>query len=304
MDRQQLSHLLIFEAVVKEGSFRSAARQLNIAPSAVSYAVAKLEESLGIQLFNRTTRSLNLSEEGKVLISQTSPALRMIEDGFNEAKTAHNKVSGKLRISTGYSAAKFLLSPHLGAFTKAYPDIELDLVIDNRFIDIVKSGFDAGIRLHEHVEKDMVAAKIGSDLRSVLVATPEYFRCHSIPRHPRDLKDHTAILYRFNDKHTYVWEFEKGRKKLTVTPPEQLIVNNHQLIIDAVLQSVGLAYLFEDYVQAAIDQGALVKVMEDWTPPFSGFYIYYPEQKMRAALRAFIDFFIVQNRSKKALSAL
>lgn len=298
MYRQQLSHLLIFEAVVKEGSFRSAARLLNIAPSAVSYAIGKLEESLSVQLFHRTTRSLNLSEEGKALIRQTSPALRMIEDGFNEAKTAHNKVSGKLRINTGYSAAKFLLAPYLGAFSEAYPDIALDLVIDNRFIDIVESGFDAGIRLHEHVEKDMVAAKIGGDLRSVLVATPDYFNRHGVPRHPRDLKNHKAILYRFNDKRTYVWEFEKGRKSLTVTPPEQLIVNNHQLAIDAVLQDVGLAYLFEDYVKEAIDKGALVKVMEDWTPPFSGFYIYYPEQKMRAALRAFIDFFIAQNRSK------
>lgn len=298
MDRQQLSHLLIFEAVVEEGSFRGAARRLNIAPSAVSYAVGKLEQSLSVQLFNRTTRSLSLSQEGKVLIRQTSSALKMIEDGFNEAKTAHNKVSGKLRINTGYSAAKFLIAPYLGQFTKTYPDIVLDLVVDNHFVDIVKSGFDAGIRLHEHVEKDMIAAKIGGDLRSVLVATPEYFESHDVPRHPCDLKNHTAILYRFNNKRTYVWELEKGRKKFTVTPPEQLIVNNHQFAIDAVLQNVGLAYLFEGYVKDAINEGRLVKVMEDWTPSFSGFYIYYPQQKMRAALRAFIDFFINKNRGQ------
>lgn len=296
MDRQQLSHLLIFEAVVEEGSFRGAARRLNIAPSAVSYAIGKLEESLNIQLFNRTTRSLNLSEEGKVLLCRTSSALKMIEDGFNEAKTSHNTIAGKLRVNTGYSAAKFLIAPYLGAFTKAYPDIVLDLVIDNHFVDIVKSGYDAGIRLHEHVEKDMIAAKIGNDLRSVIVATPEYFNSHDVPRHPRDLKNHKAILYRFNDKRTYVWEFQKGRKKLTVTPPEQLIVNNHQLAIDAVLQHTGLAYLFEDYVKNAINNGKLIKAMEDWTPSFSGFYIYYPQQKMRAALRAFIDFFINKNR--------
>ncbi|WP_297322400.1 LysR family transcriptional regulator [uncultured Bartonella sp.] len=299
MDRQQLSHLVIFEAVVKEGSFRAAARRLNIAPSAVSYAIGKLEESLAVQLFNRTTRSLNLSEEGKVLIRQTAAALRMIEDGFNEAKAAHNKVSGKLRINTGYSAAKFLIAPYLGEFTKSFPDIVLDLVIDNRFVDIVESGFDAGIRIHEHVEKDMVAAKIGGDLRSVLVATPHYFDNHSRPQHPRDLKSHKAILYRFNDKRTYVWEFERGRKKMIVTPPEQLIVNNHQLAIDAVFQHIGLAYLFEDYVKDELKKGQLVQVMEDWTPAFSGFYIYYPQQKMRAALRAFIDFFINKNRHQK-----
>ena len=296
MDRQQLSHLLIFETVVEEGSFRTAAKRLNIAPSAVSYAVGKLEESLGVQLFNRTTRSLGLSEAGKVLMHETASALRVIEDGFNAAKATHNKISGLLRINTGYSAAKFVIAPYLGAFSEAYPDITLDLVIDNRFVDIVKSGYDAGIRIHEQVEKDMVAAKIGGDLKSVLVATPKYFETHPAPRHPTDLKNHKAILYRFNEKRTYVWEFEKGRKKFTVTPPEQLILNNHQLVVDAVLQNAGLAYIFENYVKDAIREGKLIKVMEDWTPPFPGFYIYYPQQKMRAALRAFIDFFIAHNR--------
>lgn len=296
MDRQQLSHLLIFETVVEEGSFRAAAKRLNIAPSAVSYAIGKLEESLDVQLFNRTTRSLGLSPAGKVLIRQTASALGMIEDGFNAAKATHDNVSGLLRINTGYSAAKFLISPYLGAFAEAYPDIVLDLVIDNRFVDIVKSGYDAGIRIHEHVEKDMIAAKIGGDLKSVLVATPKYFENHPVPCHPVDLKNHRAILYRFNEQRTYVWEFEKGRKKLTVTPPEQLVVNSHQLVIDAVLQHTGLAYIFENYVKDEISQGKLIKVMEDWTPPFSGFYIYYPQQKMRAALRAFIDFFIAKNR--------
>lgn len=296
MDKQQLSYLLILQTVVEEGSFRSASRQLNIAPSAVSYAVKKLEESLGVQLLNRTTRSIGLSKAGRVLLNNTSSALRMIEDGFNDAKATQNTVAGSLRINTGYSAAKFLIAPHLGAFTKAYPDIVLDLIIDNSFIDIVDKGFDAGIRLHEHVEQDMIAAKIGHEMRSVLVATPQYLDQYGYPKHPRDLKNHKAIFYRFSEKHAYIWEFQKGAKSITVMPPETMFINDHSIMIDALLQNVGMAYIFEDYVDDLIETGKLVKVMEDWSPRFQGFYIYYPQQRMRSALRAFIDFFIEKNR--------
>lgn len=301
MDRQQLSHLLILQQVVEEGSFRAAARRLNVAPSAVSYAVKQLEESLGVQLLHRTTRSIGLSEAGKVLIRQTASALRMIEDGFVEARTTRYAVSGVLRINMAYSAARFLIMPFLGDFTQTYPEIILDLAINNRFVDIVSGGFDAGIRVHEHVERDMIAAKIGGQLRSVLVGTPQYFARNPAPAHPRDLARHKGILYRFDEKLPYIWEFEKGTKKLTVIPPERLVVNHNEMVIEAALQHIGLAYVFENYVAEHLQAGRLQQVMQDWSPAYPGFHIYYPQQKMRPALRAFIDFFTDKNRKADRL---
>ncbi|MBB5700416.1 DNA-binding transcriptional LysR family regulator [Ochrobactrum daejeonense] len=292
MNRSQLSQLAVLAAVAAHGSFRGAARELAIAPSAVSHAVAALEEGLGVRLLARTTRSVAPTEAGRHLLERLAPALEEIDAALGAVIDTRDRPSGVLRITAPYVAAQLVIAPRLGAFATAYPDITLDLRVENGFTDIVAAGFDAGVRLGESLEADMIAARLTGNIRAAIVASPDYFETRPIPHEPRDLLRHACIRHRFPSGRTYRWEFEKAGEVQEIAIEGPLIVNDDRVILEAVSNGVGLAYLFEAYVRDAVAEGRLVRVLEDWCQPFAGLYLYYPSRRqMRPALRAFIDFY-------------
>ncbi len=292
MSRHELSHLPVFAAVARNGSFRAAARELGIAPSAVSHAVSALEARLGVRLLARTTRSVALTEEGAVLLERLRPALSEIDLALTQAVEARDRPAGNLRLNVPRTAAELALAPRLGAFAAAYPDIRLEIVNEDRFTDVVEGGFDAGVRLGESLQRDMIAVRIGPQLRSAVVAAPSYIESRALPRHPRDLAGHRCIRFRFSSGVIYRWEFEKAGEEVVMDVDGPLILGEDRGIVQAALDGAGIAFLFEDYVRQPLAEGRLVRMLEDWCPPFDGFFVYYPSRKqMRPALRAFVDFF-------------
>lgn len=292
MSRHELSHLPVFAAVARNGSFRAAARELGIAPSAVSHAVSALEARLGVRLLARTTRSVALTEEGAVLLERLRPALSEIDLALTQAVEARDRPAGNLRLNVPRTAAELALAPRLGAFAAAYPDIRLEIVNEDRFTDVVEGGFDAGVRLGESLQRDMIAVRIGPQLRSAVVAAPSYIESRALPRHPRDLAGHRCIRFRFSSGAIYRWEFEKAGEEVVMDVDGPLILGEDRGIVQAALDGAGIAFLFEDYVRQPLAEGRLVRMLEDWCPPFDGFFVYYPSRKqMRPALRAFVDFF-------------
>ena len=292
MKRSQLSQLAVFATVADHGSFRAAAKELAIAPSAVSQAVAQLEADLGITLLSRTTRSVHLTEAGQRLLAELSPALGGINAALLAVQDMRARPAGTVRISTPRSAAHLFLAPKFQAFGEAFPDVVLDIHIEDQFVDIVAAGFDAGIRLGESLEKDMIAVPLGQALRSPVVGSPAYLERHGTPLHPQDLMTHRCILKRFSSGSLYHWEFEKQGHRLDVKLSGPLILDDNHLLLQAALDGAGLVSLLEPYVAEYIQNGALTEVLPDWTQQFPGMYIYYPNRRnMRPALRAFIDFF-------------
>ena len=292
MNRSQLSQLAVLAAVAAHGSFRGAARELAIAPSAVSHAVATLEDSLGVRLLARTTRSVAPTEAGRQLLERLAPALEEINAALDAAVDSRDRPSGVLRITAPYAAAQLVIAPRLGAFARAYPDITLDLRVENGFTDIVAAGFDAGVRLGESLEADMIATRLTGNVRAAIVAAPAYFENRLIPVEPHELLHHACIRHRFPSGRTYRWEFEKEGELQEIAIEGPLIVNDDRVILEAALDGTGLAYLFEAYVHDALEEGRLVRVLEDWCQPFAGLYLYYPSRRqMRPALRAFINFY-------------
>ncbi len=263
-----------------------------MAPSAVSHAVGSLETSLGIRLLARTTRSVAPTEEGRRLLERLAPALEEIALALEAAADARERPAGNLRITAPRFAADLILAPRLGAFLNRYPEIVLEIANEDGFTDIVEKGYDAGIRLGESLEADMIAVKVGPELESAVVASPDYFARHGRPQHPRDLAQHRCIRLRFSNGALYRWEFEKDGEELTVSVEGPLILAEDRPIIKAAIGGAGLAYLFRSRVETAIAEGRLERVMEDWCAPYAGPYLYYPSRRqMRPALRAFIDFF-------------
>lgn len=292
MDRIQLSRLAVLAAVAEHRSFRAAAQELGIAPSAVSHAVTTLEQSLGVRLLARTTRSVSPTEEGMRLIEGLRPAFTSIDAALAALADAREKPAGRLRVTLPRLAAEHIIAPRLGDFLDLYPDIELELVNDDRFVDIVEAGYDAGLRLGEHLQADMVAVKAMPSLWGAVVATPDYFARYGKPRHPQDLVNHRCIRRRFDSGIIYRWEFEKNGQALTVSVDGPLILGDDRLAFLAALNGAGLAYLFGARLEGALEDGRLIRVLADWCPPFDGFYIYYPTRRqMRPALRAFVDFY-------------
>jgi DNA-binding transcriptional LysR family regulator len=292
MNRNQLAQLAVLATVAAHRSFRAAAKELGIAPSAVSHAISTLEESLGVRLLARTTRSVAPTEEGMLLLDRLRPALEEIGVALAAAVEAKGRPSGNLRITAPRFAADLLIAPRLGAFLGLYPDITLEIADEDGFADIVREGFDAGIRLEESLEADMIAVKIGPPMRGAIIASPGYFEQFPIPLHPRDLLRHRCIRRRFSDGTLYNWEFEKDGQELTIPIEGPLILGEDRPIITAAIGGAGLAYAFEARVTGHIETGRLVRVLEDWCAPYPGPYLYYASRRqMRPALRAFIDFF-------------
>lgn len=296
MDRIQLSQLVVFVTVAGTGSFRAAATQLGIAPSAVSHAVSTLESSLGIRLLARTTRSTRPTEEGYWLLSRVRGPMADIGHALEEMPALADKPGGPLRLTMPALAAEQLVMPRLPEFMARFPQIELDIRTADGFEDIVQSGCDAGIRLGENLEADMIAIPLDRRRRSLIVASPDYFAAHPEPRHPRELSAHNCIRRRFQNGRVYRWELTQDGQPFNIEVKGNLILPQQPLIRQAALEGIGLAFLFEESVAEDLRAGRLKSVMEAWCPEFNGFCLYYPSRRqMRPALRAFIDFYRCQS---------
>lgn len=290
MKRADLAALSIFATVAQHRSFRGAARAEGISVSAVSHAVRGLEESLGFRLLDRTTRSVAPTEAGRRLLEGLAPALASIADAIEAAGEAGHQLTGTIRLSVPRSAAELVLLPLVLAFTTDNPGAGVDMLVEDGLTDIVAEGFDAGVRFGESLEQDMIAVPIGPPQRAAIVGSPAYFKTHPVPTTPQDLADHVGIRRRFAGGALYDWEFEKEGSAMAVAMQGPITLNDDRLVIEAALAGAGLAYVFEGQVSESIRSGALLRVLDDWCEPFSGFYLYYPSRKlMRPVMRAFID---------------
>jgi DNA-binding transcriptional LysR family regulator len=290
MERNQLNDLLAFAAVARERSFTRAAAILGMSPSALSHAMRGLEERLGVRLLSRTTRSVAPTEPGERLLQSLNPAFANIESGLEALAEWRHNPSGTVRITTFAYAARMVLLPKLPAFLLANPDVRVEVNIDDGLTDIVAAGFDAGIRLGEAVAQDMVAIKVGPDMRTVVVGTPSYFDRYPPPLTPYDLERHACIGYRLTTSGGLLpWEFEKDGKEINIRTSGPLVVNDGDLPAAAVRAGAGLGYMMEHDVADEIASGSLVQVLKDWCPSYPGFYLYHPGRRQSPpALRALI----------------
>lgn len=284
--------LKAFLAIVEHRSFARAAAQLRISPSALSQSIRALEERLGVRLLNRTTRSVAPSEAGARLLTRLAPAFIELDAALDDLKSTRDAPAGLLRINIPRMAAVHVIGPLLGRFQAAYPDITLDVMVDDTITDIVANRFDAGIRLGETLDKDMIAVKLSGELSQMAVASPAYFKRHGVPATPRDLHRHNCINIRWpTDGSLYRWEFERGKQSLDIAVEGSLIVNDADLLLRAALDGVGIACLIDIVARPYVERGRLQVCLAEWSPVFPGFYLYYPgRRQMPPALRAFVDF--------------
>jgi len=279
-------------AVSRERSFRGAAPRLGLSPSALSHTIRTLEERLGARLLNRTTRSVSLTQAGQALFDRLDPVMAEMENAVHDVGAYQTHPKGVVRVNLPHVAARLIVTPILAPFLRRYPDIQLDLVVDNDLTEVVGKGFDAGIRSGALVQPDMVAVRLTADLRMAVVASPGYFEGHPIPHAPNDILDHRCITYRWSETGVlYRWHFDGPDGPVEVKARDCVTTNDMDILLAAALQGVGLAFLPESFVVDHIDNGELVRVLDTWCTPFSGFHLYYPHKShMPAALRAFIDF--------------
>jgi DNA-binding transcriptional LysR family regulator len=283
MARTDLNDIAAFLAVAREGSFTRAAAKLGVSQSALSQTVSNLEARLGLRLLTRTTRSVSPTDAGERLLQTVGPRLEEVDAELAALTALRDKPAGTVRISTGEHAADLILWPAVEKLLPQYPDITVELIIDNGLTDIVAERLDAGVRLGEQVAKDMVAVRIGPDLRMAVVGTPSYFKGRKKLRTPQDLTDHSCINLRLPSAGgLYAWEFEKGSRELRVRVEGQLVFNTATLAVKAALAGAGLACVPEDRVKADIAEERLIRVLADWCPLFSGFHLYYPSRRQPA----------------------
>ena len=290
MRRNHLSILAAFLAVAEERSFTRAAKRLGVSPSAVSHAIRGLEEDIGVRLVSRTTRSVAPTNAGDQLLARLRPALGDIQDALGQISGFRDKPAGRVRLLVPRLAAATVLGPKLGQFARDYPDVVLDVTADDSRIDIVAGGFDAGVHYGEYIQKDMIAVRVSKDHRAAIVGSPGYFKSHSKPKSPRELLSHPCINFRHGSAGVYRWEFDKGKKSLSVAVNGPLIVDDVEILIRAAIDGVGLAFVSEEQALPHLARAALVRVLEDWCQPFPGFFLYFPSRRQQpAALSALID---------------
>lgn len=285
-----LVELKAVAAVAAAKSFRLGAVQMGMSASAVSHAVAMLETRLGVRLFNRTTRSVSLTEAGEQFLARVSPALTEIFGAMEGARQSTGKPAGSLRINTSEYAARVFLMPVIIEYARLYPDVHIDLVTEGRMVDIVAEGFDLGVRILESIPQDMVAVPISREERFLVMATPDYFAVHGKPETPADLARHKCIRLRLPSGAMMRWEFERHGEMTRLDPEGLVTLQSSELVHEAARAGLGIACLTERMIAADLASGALVPVLEEWTPPFPGLCLYYSRHRhMSAALRAFID---------------
>jgi len=290
MQKTGLFELNAVVTVAAHRNFRRAAAALALSPSALSHAIAALEKRMGVRLFNRTTRSVSLTEAGEAFLHKLTPALHEIDQAMESINSFRSTPSGTLRLNTSIGAAEMILTPIVLQYLQRYPEMRVDIVTDNRLVDIVAGGFDAGIRLAEGVPQNMIAVPCTPPLRFAVVGSPDYFAHHPAPRVPGDLPAHRCIRLRFPSGAIYRWELERHGEALQVEVNGPLTLDSHRLIIEAALHGAGLAMTNEFAVGEHLASGRLIRVLEDWTPACPGLCIFYPAGRlMPAGLRAFVD---------------
>ena len=291
----EFADLTAFIAVAREGGFRNAARITNTSASRISDAVRRLEARLGVRLLHRTTRSVAPTDAGARLLERLEPALGEVRAALDVVNNLRDRPAGRLRLNVPVSAARLVLPQIVPPFLALYPDITLEVIAEDRFVDVLAEGCDAGIRYEERLEQDMVAVPIGPRVqRFATAASPGYIARHGRPTHPRELLKHACLRGRFSSGAMNAWEFERGGKTVKVDPTGPLIVGlgaATELAVDAALAGSGIVYLFEDWLRPHMDRGDLVPVLEPWWPKFSGPFLYYAGRKhLPAPLRAFVNF--------------
>src|SRR5712692_2370619 len=280
MRRENVNDLLAFLAVARERSFTKAAAKLGVSQSALSHTLRGLEARLGLRLLTRTTRSVSPTEAGERLLQTVGYRFEEIEAELESLSELREKPAGTIRISAGEHAVNAILSPALMKFLPRYPDIKVEITVDHSLIDIVAQRYDAGVRSGEQVAKDMIAVRIGPDMRMAVVGAPSYFAERSPPKKPQDLTEHKCINLRLPTYGgLYAWEFEKGDRELKVRVDGQLVFNGPTQMLNAALAGLGLAYVPQDLAQPHLDSGLLTQVLEDWCPPYSGYHLYYASRR-------------------------
>ena len=291
MRRGNLDDLAVFSCIVRMGSFRRAAAELETSTSNLSHAIRQLEARLGFRLLHRTSRSVAPTEAGAQLLATLDPALQSISGTLDSIARGSDAVTGTLRLTATREGYDAVIRPTLPAFTRAHPLATVEVMIEYGFRDIVADRFDAGIRLGEKLQQDMIALKLGPDLRMTVVASPDYVAAHGAPDEPHDLVVHRCINYRMVAAGSlYAWEFERDGHPLEVRVSGSLTFNEPELMLDAALEGLGVAYILEEKALPFIAEGRLVRFLEDWTPAFPGFYLYHPSRRqVRPVLAAFIS---------------
>lgn len=280
MSSESYDQLAIFSVVARERSFTRAAAKLGMSQPALSRAMRQLEERLGVRLLARTTRSVSPTEAGERLLKVIAPRFEDIDIELASLSEFRDKPAGRLRITAGEHAATTVLQPVLARLLPDHPDLHIEIIVDYGLTDIVAEGYDAGVRLGEQVAKDMIAVRIGPEVRMAVVGSPDYFARHPRPRTPRDLVRHNCIAIRLPTYGgIFPWEFEKKGEELKVRVEGQLVFNNIAMRLDAALKGLGLAYMPDDLVAAQVKEGRLIRVLADWCPSFPGYHLYYPSRR-------------------------
>jgi DNA-binding transcriptional LysR family regulator len=286
-----LRDLDAFVAVARTRNFRRAALESRVSVSSLSQRLRGMEERLGVRLMNRTTRSVALTEAGELLLARVAPAMSDVSEALNEVRGLRGVPSGRLRINAPPPAIDLVLAPMVVPFMRAYPQVDLEIVGESAFVDIVDAGFDAGVRFGEHLAQDMIAVSLGPPQRYAVVASRDYVARHGKPKHPKDLLGHSSIRTRFGSGAMLDWEFEKAARIVKVSPPAKLVATYLGLALKAVYDGAGYWLTFEGYVREGIKSGALVSVLDDWCEPFPGPFLYYPSRRQPPpALAAFVAF--------------
>jgi len=291
MEKTDFNQLTWFRIVAEEKSFTKAAARIGVAQSTLSYAIRQLETNMGIRLLMRTTRNVATTPAGQRLLQTITPRMAEIEDEIAALSAFRDTPTGTIRLTLSDHALESVVWPKLKPVLKAYPDISVELILDSTFRNIVEDGFDAGVRLGESVEKDMIAMRIGPDWRLVAVASPDYLTEHGVPEHPQDLVAHICINMRHETAGgLYAWEFEKDGQELRVRVSGQLAFNNSYAMIDAAVSGYGIAYVPENIVERHIASGELVQILDDWSPMFDGYFLYYPSRRQNLpAFKVIVD---------------
>lgn len=290
--QDMLDGVIVFVVVADERSFSTAAARLGVSPSAVSQAIGKLEQRMRQPLFHRTTRSVSLTEAGQRYFDRIIPAVRELKAAALELNETGDQPAGLLRINVARAGYMIVLQPILRDFLAAYPDITLEVRMEGPLVDIVAQGFDAGIRFGDLVQKDMVALKIGPPITAHVIAAPDYLARRGTPAHPRQLLDHDCIGFRHaNNGQVERWDFERDGETMGLAVGGRLIVNDSAALTQAVLDGIGIGYMINGYIERFIEDGRLVRILSDWSPPLDGLTLFYADRRrVPAKLRALIDF--------------
>jgi DNA-binding transcriptional LysR family regulator len=303
MQRGSLDQLVAFLAVARERSFTAAAAKLNVSQSALSHTVRELEERIGVRLLTRTTRSVSPTEAGERLLRNIGPRLDEIESEVDAVREFRDRPAGTFRITATEFVIDTLLLPKITPLLREYPDIKVEMIVDYGLTDIVAQQYDAGVRSGEQVAKDMIAVRIGPDMRMAVVGTPSYFKARPEPRRPQDLIGHNCINLRLpTHGNVYAWEFEKGRRELRVRVEGQLTFNGTAQLLNGALAGCGLAYVPEGLVEQYLAKGRLKRVLADWCPPYSGYHLFYPSRRQSSAAFALVVNALRHRSAKDAAS--